>query len=96
MTLIINPEMLCKIANEMEITTERLHQCMELIENLVVAMAGDWQGAAGTEYQNKIIALKYEYGKLETLMKDYTSILREAAENYCDIDNMLAQKFRFV
>lgn len=96
MTLITEPERLCETANEMEITAERLHQCMDSIETMVGSMTGDWQGAAGIEYQAKIILLRHEYDKLEALIKDYTSILREAAQSYHDIDSMLAQKFRFV
>ena len=79
-------------ANELEITAERLHQCMDGIELLVKALSGEWQGNAGKTYAGKIVMLRGEYDKLETLVRGLAGIVRTAAENYEELDSVLAGK----
>jgi WXG100 family type VII secretion target len=83
---------MAETGGEIEITAERLHQCMDGIEQLVMSMSGDWQGLAGMTYAGKIVLLRQEYDKLESLLRDYARILRDAAEGYEDYDSVLAGK----
>lgn len=92
MKIEINVDGLEKNAIEIQRIVSELKTNMNHIENIVMSVEGEWQGAAELAYVAKILYLKKEFNLLYDFMIDFSQVLSTIANDYNELENNLKKK----
>lgn len=80
-------------ANELQSYISVVQRTMAETEQLVYAMAGDWQGEAGIACAAQIVGLKRQFTEILNFMKDLADAMCTFAEKYRDLDLSIKHEF---
>ena len=80
-------------ANEMQSYISVMQRTMAETEQLVYAMAGDWQGDAGIACAAQIVGLKRQFSEILTFTNDLADAMYDFAQKYRDLDLSIKHEF---
>ena len=79
--------------HEMQSYISVMQRTMAETEQLVYAMAGDWQGDAGIACAAQIVGLKRQFSEILTFTKDLADAMYDFAQKYRDLDLSIKHEF---
>ena len=88
-TLSIRPEELRSRANELEQLRQQQLDVMKRLRILVMSLSDNWKGEAQEAFVQKFLSKNQEMNDLSTVLEQYISLAREAAQRAENVDNTL-------
>lgn len=87
--LSIRPEELRSRANELEQLRQQQLDIMKRLRILVMSLSDSWKGEAQETFVQKFLSKNQEMNDLSTVLEQYISLAREAAQRAENVDNTL-------
>ncbi|MBE6572792.1 MAG: WXG100 family type VII secretion target [Ruminococcaceae bacterium] len=81
-TINVNDAAMLEKSNEIAMLKNELSHNLKKIEDTVLSMQGDWQGAGEKIFSAKILTVKDQYNDILDFFDDYAKILKGFAESY--------------